>query len=74
MLAGLPAEQHLSLLARVWNLGEGLLREPEWVNAYVMSRIGELRSEKMPETILVDVLRPLHGARPGRLAGRRPTE
>ncbi len=59
VLAGLPAEQHLSLLARVWNLGEGLLREPEWVNAYVMSRIGELRGDFMPDSMLIDVLRPL---------------
>jgi hypothetical protein len=59
VLAGLPAEEHLPLLARVWNLGEGLLREPEWVNGYVMSRISELRGDKRPEAILVDILRPL---------------
>jgi hypothetical protein len=59
VLASLPAEKHLPLLARVWNLGEGLLREPEWVNAYVMSRIGELRGDRMPEDMLIDVLRPL---------------
>ena len=54
-----PVEEHLPLLARVWNLGEGLMREPGWVNAYVMSRIGELRGEARPEDFLVDVLRPL---------------
>jgi len=59
VFAGLPAEEHPRLLAHVWNLGEGLLREPEWVNGYVMSRIGELRGDKMPEAILVDILRPL---------------
>jgi hypothetical protein len=59
ILPRLPVEQHLPLLARVWNLGEGLLREPEWVNAFVMSRIGELRVDTRPEVFLVDVLRPL---------------
>src|SRR5262249_31955367 len=38
-LAELPAEKQMPLLASVWNLGEGLLREPDWVNGYVMSRI-----------------------------------
>src|SRR5262245_6055212 len=46
VLAELPAEEHVRLLAQVWNLGEGLLREPDWVNQYVMSRIGELRSDQ----------------------------
>jgi hypothetical protein len=59
VLAGRPAREHLPLLARVWNLGEGLLREPGWVNRYVMSRIGELRDDRGPEEFLVEVLRPL---------------
>ena len=59
VLSRRPAEEHLRLLARVWNLGEGLLREPGWVNAYVMSRIGELCGDAGPEDFLVGVLRPL---------------
>jgi hypothetical protein len=59
VLTSLPAEHHLPLLARVWNLGEGLLREPQWVNDYVMSRLGELCGDRLPEEILVEVLRPL---------------
>jgi hypothetical protein len=58
-LAGLPAEQHSTLMARVWNLGEGLLREPAWVDGYVMSRVGEFRGRDKPEAFLVDILRPL---------------
>jgi hypothetical protein len=58
-LENLPADQHLPLLVRVWNLGEGLLREPEWVGAYVMSRIGTFHARARPEAFLVDVLRPL---------------
>ena len=59
VLAELPADEHVRLLAQVWNLGEGLLREPDWVNQYVMSRIGELRSDRRLEAILIDILRPL---------------
>jgi hypothetical protein len=59
VLVGLPAEDRLPLLPRVWNLGEGLLREPEWVNGYVMSRIAELVGAKRPEAVLADILRPL---------------
>jgi hypothetical protein len=58
-LARAPADEQLALLARVWNVGEGLLREPDWINGYVMSRIGELRGEKSLETILAEILRPL---------------
>jgi hypothetical protein len=58
-LSGLPPEEHLPLLAQVWNLGEGLLSEPEWVNRYVLSRIGELNGKTRPEAFLVAVLRPL---------------
>ena len=58
-LATIAAEEHVPMLVRVWNLGEGLLREPEWVNAYVMARIAELRGRMDPEAFLVDALRPL---------------
>ncbi len=60
--AALPRQlesERLPMLARIWNLAEGLLREPGWVNAYVMARIGELREDGRPEEFLVEVLRPL---------------
>jgi hypothetical protein len=59
VLPGLPAEEHLPLLARAWNLGEGLLQEPDWVNEYVMCRIVEMHVGRAPEEILVEILRPL---------------
>ncbi len=58
-LAALPAEEHLPLLARVWNLAEGLARESGWVNAYVLARVGELHGDTSPEAFLVEALRPL---------------
>jgi hypothetical protein len=59
VLASLPAEEHLPLLARVWNLCEGILHEPEWINSYVMSRIGELQAGKRLEESFEEILRPL---------------
>src|SRR3954453_8715263 len=35
-LAGVAADRRLPILADTWNLLEGLLSEPRWVNAYVM--------------------------------------
>jgi hypothetical protein len=58
-LVVLPPEQHLGLLARSWNLLEGLLCEPRWVNAYVMARISELGSQPDLESFLAFVLEPL---------------
>ncbi len=58
-LAAVPREQHLALFARSWNLLEGLLREPGWVNAYVMARTKELDRETELEPFLVRVLKPL---------------
>ncbi|MBM3980444.1 MAG: hypothetical protein FJ304_09175 [Planctomycetes bacterium] len=36
-LADLPAERRVPALVDLWNLGEGLLREPPWVDRYVCS-------------------------------------
>ena len=58
-LAALPHEQHLPMLASTWNLLEGLLREPPWVNVYVMARAGELDKEASLESFLMRVLKPL---------------
>lgn len=59
VLASLPEGEGVALLSRIWNLGESLLREPEWVNAYVMSRIAAMAGTDSPEAFLVEVLRPL---------------
>lgn len=58
-LAETPPAEQVPLVARVWNLAEGLLREPEWVNDYVMSRVEELRGGARVEAFLVEALRPL---------------
>jgi hypothetical protein len=55
----LPPDARVALLAKVWNLGEGLLREPAWVDRYVVSRLGELDGLSNLEAFLVDVLAPV---------------
>jgi hypothetical protein len=58
-LADAPGEQRLQLLADAWNLLEGLLREPRWVNAYVLARVRELEDESSLQAFLGRVLQPL---------------
>jgi hypothetical protein len=57
--AAVPAEGQARFLADTWNLLEGLLREPAWVNAYVMARAAELPHEPSLQAFLARVLRPL---------------
>jgi hypothetical protein len=52
-------EQRLQLLANSWNILEGLLGEPRWVNSYVMARVGELKNETSLQVFLARVLKPL---------------
>jgi hypothetical protein len=58
-LPRLPPDGRVALLAKIWNLGEGLLREPAWVDRYVVSRLGELAGVSGIEEFLVTVLEPV---------------
>jgi hypothetical protein len=51
--------QRLPLLVDSWNLLEGLLREPRWVNSYVMARTAELEAGSDLRSFLARVLKPL---------------
>jgi len=53
-----PAEQ-LPLLVKLWNLGEGLRREPPWVDAYVCAFAGGLQRLGELEQFLVRLLEPV---------------
>ncbi len=55
----IPPEQRLSTLARLWNLGEGLLGEPAWVNRYIVSRSRELQDLSAVEDFLIHALGPV---------------
>jgi hypothetical protein len=58
-LPRVPPDGRVELLAKVWNLCEGLLREPAWVDRYVVSRLGELAGLSGIEEFLVTVLEPV---------------
>jgi hypothetical protein len=58
-LAGMANDRRLPFLADTWNLLEGVLSEPRWVNAYVMARVRDLHGEPGLASFLGRVLRPL---------------
>lgn len=69
-LAQAPAKQRLPLLAKIWNLGEGLLREPAWVDRYVTASAANLQAVEKVENFLVQTLEPaLAPARPAQWRG-----
>lgn len=55
-LKALPRGERLPALAKLWNLLEGLLGEPEWVQRYALSRAAELETLDDLEVLLYDVL------------------
>lgn len=63
-LASFAPEARLEVLARVWNLGEGLLGGPPWLGPYVASRASELGRLAQLEAFLVATLDPVLSAPP----------
>jgi hypothetical protein len=53
-----PAEQ-VPLLVKVWNLGEGLHGETEWLGRYVAAWVGDLKRLADVESFLVRTLEPV---------------
>jgi hypothetical protein len=69
-LGTVAAAERLPLLVKVWNLGEGLLRQPAWVDRYVVARAAELPVLADVEEFLLRVLEPaLAPAAPSAWAG-----
>lgn len=58
-LIQVSTKQRIRFLVSAWNMLEGLLREPRWVNCYVMARAHELENENDLQVFLTRVLRPL---------------
>lgn len=58
-LATVRPDRQLSLLVKVWNLGEGLAREPEWVGRYVGACAGGLDKLDDVEAFLTRTLGPV---------------
>jgi hypothetical protein len=57
--AALTRREALALLAATWNLSEGLAKEPEWMQSYVLSRRAELTALRDLPAFLVRVLAPV---------------
>jgi hypothetical protein len=58
-LAAIPSTKRVEFLATVWNLGEGLRREPEWVDRYVCACAGSWEEKEPPEDFLARTLEPV---------------
>ena len=52
------ADKRLAVLVKIWNFGEGLLREPAWVDRYVNACSGGLARLDQLEAFLTDTLEP----------------
>src|SRR5262249_44497599 len=59
MLPRVPSGARLPLLVRTWNLAEGLLREPAWLDRYVTACAGRLEDLADLESFLVRTLEPV---------------
>jgi hypothetical protein len=57
-LPGRAIKEQLELLAQVWNLCEGLLAEPAWLNRYVAAAAAELNELSTLPDFLVQTLEP----------------
>lgn len=58
-LCNFSAEQQVGLLAKTWNICEGLDNQPRWVGQYVLSRISELPSLDELSEFLINILEPV---------------
>jgi hypothetical protein len=58
-LTAYPAERRLAILADVWNLGEGLLRQPSWMGRIASALIRDLDNLEHLDETLAATLAPL---------------
>ena len=58
-LKRVEAGQRVQAMAEAWNLCEGLLGEPAWVNRYIVSRSEEITSPAGLRDYLIEVLAPV---------------
>lgn len=58
-IAALSPEQRPKCMIELWNLGEGLLAEPAWINRYVVSQADKLNSLNDLRGFLIDTLKPV---------------
>jgi hypothetical protein len=58
-IARIPQPQRSRVLQQVWNLGEGLAREPQWLNQYAIIRTTWSTSIEHLEKHLAEILAPV---------------
>ncbi len=59
LLPAVPAAARPGVLVKLWNLGEGLSREPSWLDRYAAARAGGLADLADAEGFLVRTLGPV---------------
>lgn len=58
-LGAVKPKRRCPLLVKIWNIGEGLLREPPWLDQYVLSRLPQLEKLESFESFVTDLLEPV---------------
>lgn len=58
-LPKIRSNQRLKILADLWNLGEGILSEPAWVDRYVIANRRSLKNLEQTATFLTTLLDPV---------------
>jgi hypothetical protein len=64
LLPRVPAGKRVAALAKAWNLGEGLAREPAWLGHYVCASAAALGGLEELDDFLVRTLEPVLSAPP----------
>jgi hypothetical protein len=63
-LRNVPRPRRSEVLRNVWNLGEGLAREPQWLNQYAITRTGWSADLCKLDQHLADILTPVVSPQP----------
>jgi hypothetical protein len=58
-LRNVPRQERSEVLKRVWNLGEGLAREPQWLNQYAIARTDWSTDPRQLDKHLASILGPV---------------
>jgi hypothetical protein len=54
-----PPRSHAHIAATAWNLAEGVRREADWMEQYLLARAGEFRDPMALEQTAIDLLKPV---------------
>jgi hypothetical protein len=57
-LAAVPVGRRVAALARLWNVGEGLAKEPPWLDAFVLAQAGRWHDPATAADFVAEALAP----------------